>query len=86
MREVSSEEAGVILEDLIEAIRRGEEVAITDGDRRVARLVPFDQPRHDRPGFGSAREAYDRSGLTWEDIDRALAPMGDDELKEWGIR
>jgi hypothetical protein len=37
------------------------------------------------PSFGSAKEAYDRSGLTEEDIDRALAPMSDEELREWCI-
>lgn len=37
-----------------------------------------------RPVFGSAKEAYDRSGLSWEDIERALAPMTEEE-KEWGI-
>jgi len=84
MREVSVHEAKTTLSALLQAVERGEDVVITNRNRPVARLVPFEKPR-ERPGFGSAREAFERSGLTWEDIERALAPMSDDELKEWGI-
>ena len=35
--------------------------------------------------FGSARAAFERSGLTEEDIEKALAPMSEEELREWGI-
>jgi hypothetical protein len=35
--------------------------------------------------FGSAREALERSGLTRVEIERALAPMQDAELAEWGL-
>jgi prevent-host-death family protein len=84
MREVNADEAASDLLDLIAAAERGEEVVITDQGRTVARLVAV-QARRDRPGYGSAREAFDRSGLTEADIERALAPMSDEELKEWGI-
>lgn len=60
------------------------EVVITSRNRPVARLVPVEPPRS-RPVFGSAREAFERSGLTREDIARALAPMSDEELAGWGI-
>ena len=84
MREVSVHEAKTTLSALLQAVGRGEDVVITNRNRPVARLVPFEKPR-ERPGFGSVREAFERSGLTWEDIERALAPMSDEELKEWGI-
>ena len=84
MREVSVYQAKTTLSALLQAVEQGEDVVITNRNRPVARLVPFEKPR-DRPGFGSAKEAYDRSGLTEEDIERALAPMSDEELREWGI-
>ena len=84
MREVSVYEAKTTLSALLQAVERGEDVVITNRNRPVARLVPFEKPR-DRPVFGGAKEAFERSGLTWEDIDRALAPMSDEELREWGI-
>jgi prevent-host-death family protein len=84
MRQVNVHEAKTQLSALLQAVERGEDVVITNRNRPVARLVPFEKPRH-RPVFGSAREAFERSGLTWEDIDRALAPMSEEELKEWGL-
>lgn len=84
MREVSIYQAKTTLSSLLQAVERGEDVVITNRNRPVAKLVRFEKPR-ERPGFGSAKEAFERSGLTWEDIDRALAPMSDEELKEWGI-
>lgn len=69
---------------MIQAVERGEEVVITNRNRPVARLVPAAPPR-ERPVYGAAREAFERSGLTREDIARALAPMSDEELRDWGI-
>jgi hypothetical protein len=46
--------------------------------------VPIKKPRR-RPVFGSAREALERSSLTRSEIERALAPMEDAELAEWGL-
>lgn len=48
------------------------------------RLVPIAPPRQ-RPVYGLAKEALERSGLAREDIDKALAPMSDEELAEWSI-
>ena len=85
MPTVSICEAKARLSALIEAVGRGEEVVITNGNRPVARLVPT-TPRRERPVFGSAKAAFDRSGLTEVDIERALAPLGEEELRnEWGI-
>lgn len=36
-------------------------------------------------GGGPVEPAFDRSELTREDIAKALAPLGSDELREWGI-
>jgi prevent-host-death family protein len=84
MREVSIYEAKTKLSSLLQEVERGEDVVITKRNRPVARLVPIEKPRC-RPVFGSAKAAFERSGLTEEDIERALAPMSDEELAEWGI-
>jgi prevent-host-death family protein len=84
MPEVSVYEAKTRLSSLLQAVERGEEVVITNRNRPVARLVPFEKPRH-RLVFGSAKAAMERAGLTYDDIDRALAPMGEEELKGWGL-
>ena len=84
MHSVSIYEAKTRLSALIQAVGRGEEVVITNRNRPVARLVPAAPPR-ERPVYGAAREAFERSGLTEEDIAKALAPMSEDELREWGI-
>ena len=84
MQSVNIYEAKTRLSALIQAVERGEEVVITNRNRPVARLVPVNPPR-ERPVFGSAKAAFDRSGLTEADIEKALAPMTEDELREWGI-
>jgi prevent-host-death family protein len=81
MTSVSIYEAKTHLSALIQADERGEEVVITNRNRPVARLVPA-APVH---VFGSARKAFERSGLTEDDIAKALAPMNEEELREWGI-
>ncbi len=84
MRQVNVYEAKTQLSALLQAVERGEDVVITNRNRPVARLVPFEKPRH-QPVFGSAKAAMERAGLTYEDIDRALAPMSEEELREWGL-
>jgi prevent-host-death family protein len=86
MRSVSIHEANTRLSALVQAVERGEEIVITNRNRNrpVARLVPAAPPR-ECPVFGSARAAFERSGLTEADIAKALAPMGDEELRELGI-
>jgi prevent-host-death family protein len=84
MRAVNIYEAKTQLSALIQAVEQGEEVVITNRNRPVARLVPA-APRREKPVFGSAKAAFERSGLTDEDIAKALAPMSGEELAEWGI-
>ena len=84
MHSVNIYEAKIRLAALIQAMERGDEVVISNRNRPVVRLVPATPPR-ERPVFGSAKAAFERSGPTHEDIVRALAPMGADELRERGI-
>lgn len=84
MREVSIYEAKTRLSALLQLVAQGEEVVITNRNKPVARLVAIEPPKR-RPVFGSARAAFEASGLTREDIRRALEPMTDEELDEWGI-
>lgn len=84
MREVNIYEAKTSLSALLQAVAEGEEIVITKRNKPVARLVAF-APPSERPTFGMARKALERSGLGRDDIDRALAPMTPDELEAWGI-
>jgi prevent-host-death family protein len=84
MHKGSIYEAKTRLSALLQAVEKGEEVVITNRNRPVARLVPITKPRR-RPVFGSARQALERSGLTRAEIERALAPLEDGELTEWGL-
>lgn len=84
MREVNIYEAKTSLSALLQAVAEGEEIVITKRNKPIARLVPFAPPR-ERPTFGMARQALERSGLGREEIDQALAPMTADELEGWGI-
>ena len=52
--------------------------------QHLARLVPV-APPSERPVYGAAREVFERSGPTEEDIAKALAPMSEEELRERGI-
>ena len=74
MHTVNIYEAKTRLSALIQAVDRGEEVVITNRDRPVARFVPVQAARR-RPVFGSAKAAFERSGLTRK-IDRyASGPL-----------
>jgi antitoxin (DNA-binding transcriptional repressor) of toxin-antitoxin stability system len=52
MAAVTLEEAQATLPDLIHKLATGEEVAITEGDQVVARLVGERRPLRQRPGPG----------------------------------
>ena len=75
MQSASIYEAKTRLSALIQAVERGEEAVIADRNRPVARLVPVTLPR-ERPAFGSAKGASERSGLTREATAKALARDG----------
>lgn len=82
MREVSLHEAEGDLAKLIRDAH-DEEVVITDRGAPVAKLVPLG-PKFAPRIFGSARAAYEVSGLSEDDIDRALAPMTEEEMAAEG--
>jgi prevent-host-death family protein len=63
MRSVSFYDAKSRLSALIHVVERGEEVVITNDNRPVARLAGVTAPR-ERPVFGPAKAAFQRSGLT----------------------
>jgi len=84
MREVNVYEAKTSLSALLQAVAEGEEIVITRRNKPIARLVPL-EPATARPTFGMAKEAFQRSGRSRNDIARALEPMTTDELADWGI-
>jgi antitoxin (DNA-binding transcriptional repressor) of toxin-antitoxin stability system len=68
MFEVSVEKAETIrLPDLLDSVRRGEEVIFTQNDLPVARLVGVRQEKP-RPQFGSAKGLF----VVAEDFDEPL--------------
>lgn len=85
MTEVSIHEAKAKLSALLKAVADGEEIVITNRNRPVAKLVPIEKPPLVRPIYGSARKAFEEEGRVWDDADKALNPISDDELKGWGI-
>ncbi len=76
MIEASVYEAKTRLSALLQAMADGEDVVITNRNRPVARLVPYEQPKQ-RPVFGSARQAMRHAGLTDADVARALTSDDD---------
>lgn len=73
MIEASIYEAKTRLSALLQAVEQGEEVVITNRNRPVARLVPYEAPRR-RPVFGAARAAMKRAGLTDAAVASVLRP------------
>ncbi len=61
MTQVTLEEAGTQLSQLIRAAREGEEVVITQDSQPVARLVPVPETESEgrpRPRFGSGKGLF----------------------------
>ena len=73
---VNIHEAKTHLSRLIGRVERGEEVIIARAGHPVARLVPFEPPRHTRPHFGLDCGVFDVP----EDFD---APLPDDLLADF---
>jgi prevent-host-death family protein len=84
MIQVNVAEAKTRLSELLDAVDRGEEVVIANRNKPVARIVPFGTPRV-RPVFGAGRAGMEAAGKTWEDVERELAPLTDEELADWGL-
>ena len=80
METITTHEAKTHLSRYLAAVESGEEFIIARGSKPVARLVPFvAEPRPERPKVGQT------FGPTVKIPDEALAPMTDEELKEWGL-
>lgn len=70
-------QAGAHLSELLAQLQQGHDIVITDGDRPVARLVPFEPAKPRRPGGLKGRIA-----LTPGFFD----PLPADEAAAWGER
>ena len=61
--------------NLLARVRAGEEITIAEEGKPVAKLVPANEPAHER-GFGIFK------GRIWMSDD-FQAPLSEEELKEW---
>ena len=68
MTQVTLEEAGARLPELIESAKRGEDIVILRDNIAVARLVPMERDQDRRPRLGTA------AGQVWmsDDFDAPL--------------
>ena len=83
--QVNIGEAKDSLSQLVAAAMRGEDVVIARSGQPKVRLVPVDadsaraaEQTRRASAFGMFRDT-----ANWDAIDRAMAPMSDDELDEW---
>jgi len=76
---VTIHEAKTHLSRLLQQVEAGEEVVVCRGKLPVAKIVPSSPSRVSRPKVGKATsQRFDVS----ED---AFAPLGNEELKHWGV-
>jgi prevent-host-death family protein len=76
---VTIHQAKTHLSRLLQQVERGEEVVVCRGKLPVARIVPSGPTRVTRPKVGKATSQ--RFNLPAD----AFAPLGDKELKQWGL-
>ena len=80
MDTISTHEAKTHLSRYLAEVEKGKEFIIARGKSPVARLVPMVQEtRPPRPKVGQIR------GPQIHIPDSALAPLDEEELKEWGL-
>lgn len=77
--QVTIHEAKTHLSRLLHKVEEGEEVLLCRGKHPIARLVPATVPKKQRPKVGVPTSAPFRPS---ED---AFEPLGEDELKTWGV-
>jgi prevent-host-death family protein len=76
---VTIHQAKTHLSRLLQQVEAGEEVVVCRGKLPVARIVPSGPSRLSRPKVGNATSPrFDISA-------DAFAPLGDEELKQWGL-
>ena len=79
MKTATIHQAKTHLSRLIREASNGEDVVILNGQKPVARLVPYTRRRAKRPRVGAATSAK-----FWL-APNAFDPLTDEELKEWGL-
>lgn len=80
MRTITIDQACAELPQVLDDVEAGTEVIIVRGEKPIARLVQIvGSLGQRRPKVGELR------GVPFQIPDEALAPLADDELKEWGL-
>jgi prevent-host-death family protein len=79
MKIVATNEAKTHLSALLQQVTEGETIVISRGRKRLAKLVPYDEPAA-RPKVGEVMDA------PFVIPDDAFRPMDELELKTWGLR
>lgn len=79
MKFVATNEAKTHLSALLQEVLNGETVVISRGRKPLAKLVPWDEPAP-RPKVGDVMDA------PFSVPEDALLPMGEAELRTWGLR
>lgn len=79
MRVVATNEAKTHLSALLQEVIKGETIVISRGRKRLAKLVPYDEPG-ERPRVGEVMDA------PFVIPDSALRPMNEQELQTWGLK
>lgn len=67
------------LSRILQQVERGEEVVVCRGKQPIARIIPSISAKPKRPKVGEPTSPRVEMSVD------AFAPMGDDELKEWGL-
>jgi antitoxin (DNA-binding transcriptional repressor) of toxin-antitoxin stability system len=80
MKVVATNEAKTHLSALLQLVSRGETIVIARGRKPLAKLVPYEGVGRERPKVGDTIDAPNSIP------DEALAPLGEDDLKNWGLR
>ncbi len=80
MTTITTHEAKTHLSRYLAEVEKGQKFIIARGKSEVAMLVPIKQPKQKkRPKAG------DIEGAPFEFPLSALAPLSDEELKQWGL-
>ena len=79
MKLVTTHEAKTHLSRLLKEVENGEEIIICRGDRKAAKLVPYEAASRRRPKVGTV------TSLAIDVREGALAPLDRGDLDEWGI-
>ena len=79
MRIVATNEAKTHLSALLQEVTTGETIVISRGRKRLAKLVPYDEPVS-RPKVGDVMDA------PFKVPEEALRPMSEQELQTWGLK